>query len=112
MPDEHPSAEALASRAMHQLEEAVMRVLYELALEGRTYVRTAVIAERLGLLEQQPEPRGNIHASNIVLAVCRRLNHRGRVKNGRPEGRVHHSDKTTGWMIGTGEYHRRCAGDG
>ena len=84
-----------------------MRVLYQLALEGRYYVRTAVIAERLGLLEQQPEPRGNVHAANIVLAVCRRLNHRGQVKNGPPEGRFHHSDKTTGWMIGQGEYRRR-----
>ena len=112
MPDERPSAETLASHAMRQLEEAVMQVLYQLALEGRTYVRTAVIAERLGLLEQQPEPRGNIHAANVVLAVCRRLNHRGRVKNGQPEGRVHRSDKTTGWMIGTGEYQRRRAGDG
>ena len=106
MPDE-PTAEALASDAMRQLEEAVMQALFQLAQEGRTYVRTAVIAERLGLLEQQPEPRGNIHAANIVLAVCRRLNHRGRVRNGQPEGRVHHSDKTTGWMIGTGEYQRR-----
>ena len=107
MPNEQRSPEALASDAMRRLEEAVLRALYQLALEGRSYVRTAVIAERLGLLEQQPEPRGNVHAANIVLAVCRRLNHRGRVKNGQPEGRVHHSDKTTGWMIGQGEYRRR-----
>ena len=79
-----------------------MQALYELALEERSYVRTAVIAERLGLLEQQPEPRGTIHAANIVLAVCRRLNNRSRVKNGRPEGVVCNRDKTTGWMIGTG----------
>ena len=107
MCDRQLSAETLASDAMRRLEEAVMRVRYRLPLEGRSYVRTAVIAERPGLLEHQPEPSGNVHAANIGLAVCRRLDHRGRVKNGPPEGRFHHSDKTTGWMIGTAEYQRR-----
>lgn len=107
MPDNPPSGRRLAREAIAGLDEAVLRTLHQLALERRSYVRTAVIAERLDLQEQLPGPRDSTYAATVVLAICRRLHHRGLVKLGRPEGLTHHADNTTGWMIGTGEHHRR-----
>ena len=108
-PRREPQAQALAQDAVGQLEEAVLHALFQLASEGESYVRTAVIAERLGLQEQLPGPRGSTYAATVVLAICRRLHQRGRVRMGRPNLAAHHSDKTTGWMIGTAEYQRRQA---
>ncbi len=100
-------AQRQSERAVRLLEDAVLRALHQLALEEETYVRTAVIASRLQLQDQLPGPRNSTYASTVVLAICRRLHHRGLVKIGRPEGANHHGDKTTGWMIGNGEYQRR-----
>ena len=43
----------------------------------------------------------------VVLAIYRWLHRSGRVKNGRPEGVLHHGDNATGWEIGTHEFRRR-----
>ncbi len=102
-------AQRQSEHAVHLLEDAVLRTLHQFAVEKRSYVRTAVIAGRLELQEQLPGPRNSTYASTVVLAICRRLHHRGLVKIGRPEGATHHGDKTTGWMIGAGEYRRRQA---
>ena len=69
-------AHALVQDAIRQLEEAVLQALFQLALENESYVRTAVIAERLGLIEQLPCPRGSTYAPTVVLAICRRLQQR------------------------------------
>ena len=109
-----PTSNLLLARQQGQqaillLEDAVLRALHQLALERQSYVRTATIAERLELQEQLPGPRNSTYAATVVLAICRRLHRRGLVKIGRPEGATHHGDKTTGWMIGAGEYDRRQA---
>ncbi|MXZ90494.1 MAG: hypothetical protein F4W95_07365 [Chloroflexi bacterium] len=88
---------------MHLLEDAVLRVLHQLALEEETYVRTAVIAGRLGLLKQLTDPGNSTYASTVVLAICRGLRHRVLVRMGGPEVVVRHWDQTTGWMTGAGE---------
>ena len=102
-------AQRQSEHAVRLLEDAVLRALHQLALEKQSYVRTAVIAGRLELQEQLPGPRNSTYAATVVLAICRRLHERGLVKIGRPEGANHHGDKTTGWMIGNGEYQRRQA---
>ncbi len=104
-----PRAQRQSEHALRLLEDAVLRALHQLALEGQAFVRTAVIAERLGLPEQLPGPRNSTYASTVVLAICRRLHHRGLVRIGKPEGVAQRVDKTTGWMIGSGEYQRRQA---
>jgi len=107
MTDGIVAARYIAQQAIRLLEEAVLDALYQLALEERSYVRTATIAGLLELQGQLQGPRGSNYASTVVLAICRRLHHRGLVRMGRPENAIHHSDKTTGWMIGQGEYRRR-----
>ena len=89
-------AQRQSEHAVHLLEDAVLRALHQLALEKQSYVRTAVIANRLELPEQLPGPRNSTYASTVVLAICRRLHDRGLVKVGRGEGAAHHNDKTTG----------------
>ena len=108
---DHPvDATVQARQAILLLEDAVLQALYQLALEGRPYVRTSTIANLLELHGQLQGPRGSTYASTFVLAICRRLHQRGRVRMGRPADAVHHGDKTTGWMIGAGEYQRRQRG--
>ena len=110
--ESRPTGEMLEARdqavaALALLEEAVLRALYQMARERQDFVRTRDISDWLNLWEELPGPRNSTYASTVVLAICRRLHRRGRIRNGRPDPDVHHSDKTTGWKIGAEEFRRR-----